>query len=163
MENHSVVLAMKYSNRWIPPFYVGYVHSVQTVLILHSLCFQFYIHVCGVTLATLVFSVFQKKLGWYMTPTGKNVFLSDGAGLPPGNKQSLLLGMVSSKVQRRLDFNSTGYTEIVLPLYDCGCTQIHATPNVSTIDTTSFCIQQHMFWMVVQSVWTNGCLESGWR
>jgi hypothetical protein len=97
-----------------------------------------------------------------MTPAGKDMFLSNSAGLPPGSKQSLLLGMVSSKIQRRLDFDSTVYTEIVLPLYDCGCTQIHATLNVSIMGTALFCMH-HMFWMAVQSVWTNGCLEGGGR
>jgi hypothetical protein len=67
----------------------------------------FYVHVCGVILVSLVFSVFQKKLRCYMTPAGDDVFLSDGAGLLPGKKQNLLLEMDSSKIERRLGFDST--------------------------------------------------------
>jgi hypothetical protein len=123
---------------------------LQTIVILQSLCFQFCVHVCGVALVSLVFSVFEKKRGWSTTPAGKDMFLSNGAGLPPGNKPSLLLGMVASTIQRRQDFDSTVYTEILLPLYDFGCIQIHATPNVRIIGTALFCMH-HMFWMAVQS------------
>jgi hypothetical protein len=49
-----------------------------------------------------------------MTPAGKDIFLSDVAGLTPGNKQNLLSGMVSSRIQRMLDFDSIVYTEWAL-------------------------------------------------